>query len=316
MEPRYSMAAYAAVVGAVLVLLALSGEHSGAAWAAAGLLAIASALDVTYVAQRRRLAREAPYRSKFDRMVRIRWVLAGIGSLALIAAAGALDLAPLDGQGRFVDAVLLCSTVGALGVFVSSLVDWYWILPKVSGIVCPAPCEAPGGERWESPTGHWYFHRGVATLLVSGMATGICGYMAATTDDQGEAAIWGVVALVAISTAVVKFNEQGIKALWYGFSPPIHVGDTILAERHTEGPVERRRAYVVDVSLQGARYKFLIDGRYAGTRFGTKGDQAPIPNDDLLGTPRAEPIAVCSESCTGINWYCRYNPSAHDKVRK
>lgn len=315
MEPRYSMAAYAVVVGALLGLLAVSGAVAAATWSALAFLGLAGAMDLNYSLERRRKGREAPYRARFDRMVRMRWAGAGLGALVLIAAVSVLDFTPLHGAGRFVDAFAICATIAALGVFVSSLVDWYWILPKVSGIVCLAPCEAPGKERWESPTGHWYFHRGVATLLVGGVATGICGYMAATTTDTREAAIWGAIGLAAIAAAVGDFNREGVKALWYGFSPPIHVGDTILAELFTEGPVERRRAYVVDVSIQGAKYKFLEDGRYRGPSFETKSDQGPIPNDDLGAIPRPEPIVVCGDGCTGVNWYCRHNPRAHDKVR-
>jgi hypothetical protein len=314
MEPRYSMAAYAAVVAALLVMLALSGARSEAAWTAIGLLAVVGGFDLAYVIARRRKGRAAPYRSKLDWMVRLRWGAAGLGSLAAIALIVVLDLAPLDDRGRFADALLLWATIAALGVFVSSLVDWYWILPKISGIVCKAPCEAPGKERWESPTGHWYFHRGVATLLVSGMATGVCGYMAATASDPGEAAIWGTIA-VAIAGAVVKFNNEGLKALWYGFRPPIHVGDTILAEVHAEGPVERRRAYVVDVSIQGVKYKLLQDGQYKGPKFATKSDQGEISNEDLAKVARLPAIAVCADGCTGVNWYCRNNPQAHEKVR-
>lgn len=320
MEPRRSMSAFAVAVAVAIALLAMDGPARAGVWVAVGLLAIAGG----FYAERTRLLHRGrdmgreppPHRKSLDRIVLAQWLGASLvgGGFSLFCLTS--HFSPLSGSGRFVDALAVGLVVGSVGVFVSSLVDWYLILPKVSGMAGPAPCEQAGGARWKYTTDIWYFHRAVATALVYLAATGIPVYMGGTASGSAVAA-WGVVSTIFAAAGAYFFRAMFL-AGWYAFNPPVLVGDHILVEAPEEGDgdvrVHRRRAYVVDVSLQGAKYKILHEGRYTGGKFVDK-DDGNVPNHKLAGVkaPRKDDSPICPKGgCTGVNWYCRHNPRAHD----
>lgn len=317
MEPKVSMSLYAAAMTAALLLLAAAGFRDTTLWLIGGLAVYAAALDLLYLAQRslfrRRTSRDIPrHRLVLDWVVRTQWIGSAAIAVAVTLSFRSLNLHPLQDSSTLARAIIVAVAVALIGVYASSLVDWYWILPKVSGIVCLAPCEAAGRERWSLVTSFWYFHRAVATALVAIAVTGIPFYMLSTKNSGRAQAFWSVAGLGVAGLAGV-FYKQTFRAGWYAFNPPIHVGDVIRAEIEVDGEDERRDAYVVDVSLQGAKVKLLEDGRFTGLRFETKGDIAPIPNDELPKVRRRHIAApFCPDSiCSGINWYCRCNVLAH-----
>ncbi len=320
MEPKRSMSVFAAVVVAAIAMLAIAGLTTAAAWTSMGLAVLAGLL---FAESRRLLARGAragralpDHRASLDKIVFMQWVGVGVLGVAAALVCRTYDFAPLVDTNRFVETLIVGVTVGAVGVFLSSLVDWYVILPKVSGLAGPAPCECAGGARWKYTTDIWYFHRSAATALVYLVATGIPSYMGGTAKGSGIVA-WGIVAVI-VATVGGYFFRAMFLAGWYAFNPPILVGDQIFVHVAEEGEgdvaMRRRRAYVVDVSLQGAKYKILHDGRYVGGRFIDK-DDGNVPNHKLPGSkaPRKEGEPLCGKNnCTGVNWYCRFNPRAHD----
>jgi len=144
MEPRYSVTAYAFaafVAGTLANLMAVS-------WApiAAGAIVTgwSGALWLNYqrwrlVAKRAgRLRRSS--RDQLDRFALGQWLVAGI---ALLVMAIALDVEPLSHAPELVKTIAACVTLGACLLLVSAHVDWYWILPRVSGVIRSAPCEFP-----------------------------------------------------------------------------------------------------------------------------------------------------------------------------
>lgn len=317
MEPKVSMSLYAAAMTAALALLGAAGFRATTLWLIGGLAVYAAVLDLLYLSQRslfrRRTGRHIPrHRVVLDWVVRAQWTGSTAAVVALTLVFRSLNLHPLRDSGTLARTIIVAVAVTLVGVYASSLVDWYWILPKVSGLVCLAPCEAAGRERWSLVTSFWYFHRAVATALVAISVTGVPLYMLSTKDSGRAQAFWTVVSLGVAGLAGV-FYKQTFRAGWYAFNPPIHVGDVIRAEIEVDGEDERRDAYVVDVSLQGAKVKLLEEGRFTGPRFETKGDIAPIPNEELPKVRRrhiSRPFCP-DDICAGINWYCRCNVLAH-----
>ncbi|MEO7895581.1 MAG: hypothetical protein ABIR57_15345 [Aeromicrobium sp.] len=49
-------------------------------------------------------------------------------------------------------------------VFVSSLIDWFYVRPRRDGLVCLPPCWEPANERWYRVTRTWIRHRMIADL--------------------------------------------------------------------------------------------------------------------------------------------------------
>jgi len=317
-EPKYSMSAYAGVTVIALTLLSLMGLSEAAAWTATGLLVASGALAAEghrLLANGRRVKRYAPdHRQKLDRLVRLQWIGAGFTGLAVALACAHYGIAPLADSSAFVSALIVGVVVGVLGVFLSSLVDWYVILPKVSGLSGPAPCEKSEGEMWKYTTCFWFFHRAMATALVYLVVVGIPTYMGDISSGTALVA-WAVIATIIAVVAGYFFRGMFL-AFWFAFNPPLLAGDTVFAVVPQEGDgdtnLRRQRAYVVDVSLQGAKYKILDEGRYLGGRFVAKADgQIPIQRLEDAKAPKTTNPAPCAGGCSGVNWYCRHNPEAH-----
>lgn len=322
MEPKRSMSAYAGVVVLALLALALSGFAVAAECSAIGLLLAGALLwgeRTRLLRNGRRVGRPSPpQRRSLDRLVLAQWIGAGLLSLVPILAIRYFSLDWLSSVGRFEKILVATVTIASLGVFLSSLFDWTVILPKVSGLSGPAPCECPGGERWKYTTCFWYFHRTVATALIYVLVIGV--FAVAGAGSSGSARVYCSIAAGLAAVLGGYFFRAMFIAGWYAFNPPILVGDPIYVQAPEEGDgdvrVVRRRAYVLDVSLQGAKYKILEDGRYRGGRFTNKSD-GTVSNRHLAKELRppgaaAEPPICPKGGCTGINWYCRHNPRAHD----
>ena len=257
------------------------------------------------------------HRARLDKVVLSQWLASSAGG-AVSAVGVWVAGGPPFHAGDLVQALTVGASVALTAVFCSSLVDWYWILPRIGGIGGPAPCEDPGGEQWKYPTAIWLFHRGAATTLVVAVIAGVPIYLIAQAHDPGTAAVLAAVA-AALGGAVALINTRGIAALTHAFNQPIYVGDTIYVDHPGErenDPRVRRRAYVVDVSIQGLKYKLLVGDKYEGPAFVRKG-HGPVDRDDEVRAievdrPEGPAVAPCREGCSGVNWYCRCNEHAYD----
>jgi hypothetical protein len=178
MEPRISMSVYAIVVATALSALAARGFGFPAAAIAAGIAITAATSEMTY-----RSASERP-----------------------------LAHAPAIAQ-----ALIVGVTVASCAVYVSSLVDWYWILPKVSGMIGLAPCERAGGERFAAVTKMWFFHRAAATTIVTFVLAGVPGYMAGRGAGGAEGAGWAVLGS-ALAIGYNSVNSGLTAAFRYAFN--------------------------------------------------------------------------------------------------
>lgn len=309
MEPRYPMTAYSVATIVALGLLSARGFPGTAAGVAVGVLTLAAALDASYTVRRQR-DRALAHRRDLDLVVRAQWLGIGVAGSAMAAALGRFDLAPLAGTVPIVQTVVIGLTVAAPAVYLSSLVDWYWIVPKVSGMVGAAPCERVGGEAFAGVTKIWLFHRAAATAIVTFVLAGVPGYMAANATDGGEGAAW-VILGSALAIGYSSFNDGVAAAFRYAFDPPRYVGDLVRVRADPEDP-ELADAYLVDVSIHGMKYKLLSDADGGDPRFVNKGDRLRM--DAVATAPRVrQPVAPCPgvENCRAVNWYCFRNPVAH-----
>lgn len=203
------------------------------------------------------------------------------------------------------------------GIYLSALVDWFVILPKVSGISCPAPCERPGRQRWAGITALWCFHRGLARIVVPVVLIGCPAAIGAITKSgPGRAICFTVAAIVSVYLA--DYELQGKKALGFSLNGRRYVGDAVWLVHETPYEVTRRAGYLVDVAAEGGKFKYLTDdGDYAGAPFDYKHDDdgPPVALDKLNDRPRVQQaVAPCGERCTGVNWYCWRNPLAYSQT--
>ena len=116
---------------------------------------------------------------------------------------------------------------------------------------------------------------------------------------------------------MAALNQRGLASVTNAFNQPIYVGDTILVNQPGEGegdPMIRRRAYVVDVSVQGLKYQYLHGDEYTGPPFERKGHGPVLGGDEYRAIERVEKAAAvpCQNGCSCVNWYCRNNLRAYD----
>lgn len=311
MEPRKSMTRYAAFVCVMFLVRAAAGGGDAVALGGLAFLILGMVLDGGYrLAIKRRNyvltnAGPRPTRRKRDKWARAQWVVVSLFGIVVGLAFSRLGASTFSfGSSRlsaFANATLTAATIGSSAVLASALVDWFWVLPRVSGIAGEAPCELAGQERWARTTGIWLFHRSVATLVVAGAVTGVALYMADTAKGTGGKTAWFVVGGVFV-TAVAPFVNSGAKALWLAFNPVTTIGDTV--------DIHGRNCIVVDVSLQGAKY--LLPGSIPRSDFDRKEDGS-FSLDDFGRYPRdADSHAPCASGCVRANWYCHHNPAHGD----
>jgi hypothetical protein len=299
------MSAYAVVNTLALVLLSAGGYPVAAAVLAAVLTVWTTTLEVLYWF-RRRGDRLPAHRGRLDTLVRVQ-VLACVACAVVVVAAG--FRLGFDARTRtyveFLDGALL---VAALSVWLSALIDWYWILPRLAGIGGPPPCHDTHAESWNSITKVWLYHRALATLLFIGGLAAIPAYLAVATKNHAFAVVMGVVTF-GVPAVFSDQASAAVKALMNGLNPAAPVG-SIVRVRLLESVVD---VYLVDASLQGSKYKRL--DRSAG--WDEKSDGPAIPNATLaapnLSEVNREALGPCLSGCHRYNWYCRENEKAYSR---
>jgi len=311
------MTNYAVALVLVLVVVTLLGIWPLAAALSACIVVSGSALLHSY---RRWMGTASPpvHRVALDHRVLYQWTVSGCIGLATAATIGAVGVHTphVDAAIGTLQAVFSAAAIAVTAVFISSLVDWYWILPRVGGLGDHlAPCEAPG-ELWKYPTAIWLLHRGMATALVVASIAAVPFFLAATLGDPATKAVLSVVG-VAVGAGMAALNQRGLASITNAFNQPIYVGDTILVNQPGEGegdPMVRRRAYVVDISVQGLKYQYLRGDDFTGPKFERKGHGPVLGGDEYRAIERVEKAAAvpCRHGCSCVNWYCRNNPRAYD----
>lgn len=314
MEPRRSMTAYALAVSGSAGLTALMGVPALAAVIGVLVLLHGGGLWLVYRRWRRQLARPSS-REGLDPLVLRQWLGAGGFSAGAGGLCWALDAHPLHHVPLEIRSFAFCGAIAVAAVFLSSLIDWYWILPRVSGVVCPAPCEAPGHEYWTFLTNHWIFHRVIAELLVSGAIIAWPTAMAGATTGSAQA-LWGVGTVIAAGS--IAYREKFVvAAIINAGDARTKVGDVVRIRHEVDEDDVWSWAYVLDVSLRGAKIVLLEGLGYAGERFDRKGDFLMASDAALAAAPRSTEAQLCtfhrdgSGTCSRVNWYCHNNPRAH-----
>jgi hypothetical protein len=212
MEPRASLSAFAFAILLGIVALALRGLTHEATALATGFGLYGAVLDLSYIVRRhRRRKLVLGHRRYLDWIVRGQWLsLLVIGTLAA-QLLNSNEVRPWSDAAPGVRALVVGWTVLWSVTYASSLVDWYWILPKVSGIVSPPPCTVAGGKTFDRMTGVWLFHRGAATALVTFTLAAVPAWIAGTVNDNDSARTL----LTLLSAALaIGFNAANAGTSW------------------------------------------------------------------------------------------------------
>lgn len=293
---------------AAIVLLSLRGFPKTAFGIAIGIGALSGLLELSY-SVRREDERVFWFRRSLDRIVRLQWVsITIVGGVAAVIC-GSAGWRPFEHADDLAQAAILGLAIAAPVVYLSAEVDWWWILPKISGITGSTPCTAVGSKLFEGTTKVWYAHRSVATLLITVVAAGVPGYMAGQAKGGAGGTIWTIVgALVAVAYNAV--NGSLVFSFSSIFNARFRVGQTIRVSSREHG---FRDAYVVDVSIAGLKY-LEEAGRTPDGRPCFANDGVPMGTELMKQTdPADNPRRFCRhhDQCRAINWYCFRNPNAN-----
>jgi len=233
-------------------ILGLTPAHLEALVLAVLLTSIWLWMSAAYAAALARRGRHggagrSPGRRQADRRVRRQTVVAVVaGVVAGIADPHLHDL------WLWHDRRLLSVSLGALGalaliVYASSLIDWYYVRPRLDGIVREPPCRSSGDEAWGNVTRLWYFHRGVAEFLgILAVIVAFSAFVGALIAGSGTLPTAAAVAIptgaagalvVLTQTAIATLRNRVINAPW------IWIGD----ELRDDG----WRAYVLHLTARG-----------------------------------------------------------------
>lgn len=242
-------------------------------------------------------------------------------------------LHPITGVAAVHDAAIVLVPTAAV-VWGSSLVDWYLILPRISGQLGPRPCRASEEEEWlpfpytwKEVTRWWYVHRAVAAFVFHlGLSAAIAAVIVSLTgfDFLGHAGagfvmlMFGAYALLAVlrgSTLAKEVTQAGhAKGI---------VGQTVTVERragqrhplqfwrHLPAMEIDGRRLVVDVALESVQLADAEQREAARPstplRFEKDFDSVRLTDVDAIRQANLK-FSGCRDRCSGINWYCIENP--------
>jgi hypothetical protein len=335
-EPYVRMQAF--VLGVLLVALAVLGAST------AGLAcAAAVSLGVWLLARKYRsdlaasaATRVPEHRARLDQIVAAdARVVLGIG-LALNGFAGVFDPEVIGVSGAVRSVSLAVTVVWAL-VYLSSLVDWYVILPRVSGQLGARPCRARWEtgwttfpHTWREATRWWHIHRIVAAFgftfgLSYAVALGLAGPIELQFGDRVVAAaamggfaayrkaipgaIWQAGHLQVVVGQTVSLRETRRKVLW-------QIGRGRIALRipsWNREPVGARRGreYVMDVAIESVQVVLAAPREKPGAlaKLGYARYPRKVRLQDVAGAdPAKKDFDGCRATCSGVSWYCIENP--------
>ncbi len=321
------------------MLLALGGVlGSGRITGACGLAAL---LWMTYLRRRYRQdvgGAEVPdHRARLDRVVAGDAIAALVPSLIVSTAFLVHPLHPTAWL-QVTRSALVALGLGATAIYGSSLVDWYLILPRISGQLGHRPCRAGDEderfrfpETWREVTRWWYIHRVVATVAfrftlsasIAFVLVGISGLEVVGKAGAGIVMLtFGAYAITAIVRGTALAKEVGQSGHVKGI-----VGQTVTVERRR---TRRRRFplwgtlppliipgrhYVVDVALESVQLAAAAPREVAELpsplRFERDVNSVPLTDVDAI-RQADEKFVGCRDRCSGINWYCIENPRCFD----
>lgn len=146
------------------------------------------------------------------------------------------------------------ATAVALGtVYLSSLVDWFYVQPRLKGLCGHLmPCQSSASREWRSVTKIWLLHRLAAMLaFVIGLTVVVAlgAHRWITGIDDALATAIGAAATILAGFYLTRSPAT----LALAIRPAIHVGDTVRVAEPFNYPDVAGRYYVVDIALEGVR---------------------------------------------------------------
>lgn len=207
--------------------------------------------------------------------------------------------------------------IGAATLFVliicSSAVDWYYVRPRIDGVLRDPPCRSGGKANWKSPTRWWYVHRAAATLAYFGFAllVAVVVMIMLVREHPAFAGViggaGGLASLLLIFAG--NYRAQLPSVGQFILSPAFCLGDDLTYEN---GRIRDGRGFVLHVAVPVVKLVPLDEhGRpTTGTPFVER------KNSDLSEAElNSRPTTACAVACAGLNPECVAGRERSDQRR-
>lgn len=193
-------------------------------------------------------------------------------------------------------------------IVLSSLIDWYYIRPRIDGVVCAPPCRSSGSDTWKRPTRRWFLHRGLATVayILFALVVALVVMIMLVREHPAVAGVIGGVGGIASLLLIFAgdYRAQLPTVAKWALSPAYCLGDDLTYKGYRTGG----RGFVLHVAVPVTKLVPLDD-----TGMRTEVPFVERKNTDLADAeliPR-ETVA-CEEECAKLNPECvlrarRYN---------
>jgi hypothetical protein len=291
--------------GAILALMIAFGNPALAIWVSAIGLAVAIALNAGYAHALGKLGRSAR-RIGGDHLVA---AYVGVGLAAPLLAAvltqvtGARPGIAFWGF-RHLEIEALLTACGALFVvvLVSSLIDWYYIRPRIDGVVCEPPCLADKDHKgpWKRVTRRWYIHRGLAAFayILFAIAIAVIVLLMLIREDHTAAELIGGISGIAGLFLIFagSYRDELPTAAKWALSPSFYLGDDLTYE----GAQRTKRGYVLHVAVPVVKLVPLDEEGYPLDSPFLEMRNHVLAEGEL--TPR--PTLACQGGCAELNPEC------------
>ena len=206
--------------------------------------------------------------------------------------------------------------VGATALFTtilcSSIIDWYYIRPRIDGVVRTPPCRSSGSDTWKGPTRWWFLHRGIATLayIVYALLVALVVMLMLVREHPAAAGVIGGVGGIASLLLIFagKYRAQLPTVAQFVLSPAFCLGDDLSYEvGRWEG-----RGFVLHVAVPVTKLVPLDQfGHPTGVPFVER------KNSDLGEADLTSRRAIaCGASCAKLNPQCVVEEARRDQRRR
>lgn len=198
----------------------------------------------------------------------------------------------------------------------SSHMDWYYIRPRIDGVVVPPPCQTSRDTMWKGVTRKWYLHRAIASVVTGGAVIAVALVVATTLGEQWPKAlaeVGGFAAIFALGAFFLRGEWQNLSPTIQGIREPLYwLGDDLRYETDKW----KVRGFVLHVSIPLTKLVPLDLATGA-----PKKKAAPVTESaSLLAEVRLQstPFVGCNSAaeCKALNPECAYRDNQDVPGRK
>lgn len=196
-------------------------------------------------------------------------------------------------------------SITLLSWLASSHIDWYYIRPRIDGVVVPPPCQTSRDTMWKGVTRKWYLHRAIASVVTGGAVVALALLVAITLGEQWPKAlaeVGGFAAIFGLGVIFLRSEWQNLSPTIQGIREPLYwLGDDLRYETDKW----KVRGFVLHVSIPLTKLAPLDFDTGAITM------EKPITaSASLLAEVRLEPRSFppCGSAaeCKALNPECVY----------